>query len=78
MPATSPFKVSWWYRKEFRLTPGPGGQVWLNFDGINDRANIWLNGQLIADTKRVAGAYRTYTFNVTSAIRPRGAECPGG
>ncbi len=66
--ADSPFKVSWWYRKEFRLTQGHEGQVWLNFDGINYRANIWLNGKLIADTSRVAGAYRTYTFNVTSTI----------
>ena len=71
MPAASPFKVSWWYRKEFRLTSEGDGQVWLNFDGINYRANIWLNGKLIADTNRVAGAYRTYTFNVTSTIRLR-------
>ncbi len=68
IPADSPFKVSWWYRKEFRMTPESDGQVWLNFDGINYRANIWLNGKLVADTSRVAGAYRTYKFNVTSAI----------
>ena len=68
IPADSPFKASWWYRKEFRMPPGLDGQVWLNFDGINYRANIWLNGKLIADTSRVAGAYRTYTFNVTSTI----------
>jgi exo-1,4-beta-D-glucosaminidase len=68
MPADSPFRVSWWYRKVFRVTPVQDGQVWLGFDGINYRANIWLNGQLIADSHRVVGAYRTYTFNVTSAI----------
>ncbi len=68
MPSDSPFKVSWWYRKEFSVTPRHDGQVWLNFDGINYRANIWLNGKHIADTNRVAGAYRAYTFNVTSAI----------
>ena len=78
IPADSPFKVSWWYRKEFRVTPERDGQVWLNFDGINYRANIWLNGKLIADTNRVAGAYRTYTFNVTGAIQSRAAECAGG
>jgi exo-1,4-beta-D-glucosaminidase len=42
--------------------------VWLDFEGINYRANIWLNGKLIADDKQVAGAYRTYEFNVTAAI----------
>jgi exo-1,4-beta-D-glucosaminidase len=71
IPSDSPFAVSWWYRREFRVNPERDGQVWLNFDGINDRANIWLNGKLIADTNRVAGAYRTYTFNVTSAIQTR-------
>ena len=39
MPSDSPFKVSWWYRKEFSVTPRHDGQVWLNFDGVNYRAN---------------------------------------
>ena len=68
MPADSPYKASWWYRTEFRVAPQPDGQVWLGFDGINDRANVWLNGKLIADVKEVMGAYRTYTFNVTSLV----------
>jgi exo-1,4-beta-D-glucosaminidase len=68
MPADSPFKVSWWYRTEFDVRPQRDGQVWLNFDGINYRANIWLNGKLIADDSQVQGAYRTYEFNVTDAV----------
>jgi exo-1,4-beta-D-glucosaminidase len=70
MSNNSPFKVAWWYRKEFTVAPPAGGQVWLDFDGINYRANVWLNGELIADDKQVAGAYRTYEFNVTGAILP--------
>ncbi len=70
MSGNNPFKVAWWYRKEFTVAPPEGGQVWLNFDGINYRANIWLNGKLIADEKQVAGSYRTYEFNVTGAVRP--------
>ena len=46
-----------------------------SFDGINYRANIWLNGKLIADTNRVTGADRTYTFNVTSAIHFGQPKC---
>ncbi len=68
MSAGSPFKVSWWYRKEFQVTPRPGGQVWLNFDGINFRANIWLNGKRIADARQVAGAYRMFEFNITDVV----------
>ncbi len=68
MPENSPFRVSWWYRKEFTVKPSAGERVWLHFDGINFRANIWINGKRIADNKQVAGAYRTYEFNVTGSI----------
>ena len=62
------FKGPWWYRKEFKASPsGNGGQVWLNFGGINYRANIWINGKQVADTNEVVGAYRTYRFNITAA-----------
>src|SRR6266478_970872 len=69
MPIDSPFKVAWWYRKEFQIAPEKGGQARLNFDGINYSANIWLNGKLIADRGHVAGAYRTYDFNVTGTAQ---------
>jgi exo-1,4-beta-D-glucosaminidase len=70
MADNSPFKGSWWWRREFKPTPGTNGQVWLDFDGINYRASIWLNGKMIADDTHVAGAYRTYEFNVTDSILP--------
>ena len=50
-----------------------GKTVWLKFNGINYRANIWLNGKQIANSDDVAGAWRTYEFNVTDAAKP-GAE----
>ena len=62
------FKGSWWYRKEFKISRPDEGQVWLNFDGINYRANVWVNGNQIADTNQIVGAYRTYQFNITSAL----------
>ncbi len=69
MPKDSPFRCSWWYRTEFRAPDGSDGQrVWLNFDGINNRANIWLNGKRIADSREVAGAYRTYEFDITPLL----------
>jgi exo-1,4-beta-D-glucosaminidase len=70
MPPDSPYAVSWWYRKEFALPNVFGGKtVWLNFRGINYRANIFLNGKRIADSNDVAGAWRIYEFNVTSALK---------
>ena len=71
MPPDSPYAVSWWYRKEFTLPKNFAGKtVWLNFRGINYRGNIWLNGKQIANSDQVAGAWRTYEFNVTSAVKP--------
>jgi exo-1,4-beta-D-glucosaminidase len=71
MPPDSPYAVSWWYRKEFTLPNTFAGKTaWLNFRGINYRANIYLNGKQIANSKEVAGAWRTYEFNVTSTLKP--------
>ena len=72
MPDGSPFKCSWWYRTEFASIGGGDKNVWLNFLGINYRANIWVNGQRIADTNDVAGTYRAYEFNITRFLKPSG------
>ena len=67
MQQDSPFIVPWWYRKEFVLpTSFKGKTIWLNFGGINYRANIWLNGKQLAKSEDVAGAWRTYEFDITS------------
>jgi exo-1,4-beta-D-glucosaminidase len=71
MPPDSPYAASWWYRNEFTLPHVYAGKtVWLNFRGINYRANIFLNGKQIANSNEVAGAWRTYELNVTSAVKP--------
>src|SRR5438067_1247839 len=69
MPANSPYKVSWWYRKEFDLTASAASIVWLNFNGINYRANIWVNGTRIASRDEVAGAFRRYEFDISTMAR---------
>jgi len=75
MPKDSPFRCSWWYRTEFRTPASNGGaSVSLHFDGINYRANIWLNGRKIADAKEVAGAYRTYDFDVAPLLARDGSN----
>lgn len=73
MPADSPFRCSWWYRTEFQLPPLTQQRYsTLHFEGINNRANIWLNGKKIAGVADVAGSDRTYDFNVTDEIRASG------
>ena len=74
MQPDSPYAVSWWYRKQFSAPASYSGKtVWLNFRGINYRANVWLNGKQIANSDEIAGAWRTYELNVTDALKP-GAE----
>ena len=71
MPEDSPFRVPWWYRNQFRVPASYKGKtVWLRFDGINFRANIWLNGREIAASDRVAGTWRLFDFNVTGIALP--------
>lgn len=70
MAKNSPFRCSWWYRIEFRLPENFAGRhMWLHFDGINNRANVWMNGRKIADRTRVAGAYRTYELDASDAVQ---------
>jgi exo-1,4-beta-D-glucosaminidase len=71
MPADSPFRVAWWYRKEFAVPARYAGKsLWLNFEAINYRANVWVNGKLVAPAREIAGAWRTYELDVTEAIQP--------
>lgn len=66
----SPFRVPWWYRIEF--TPAPLQQdtcFTLHLDGINYKANIWLNGKKIAGEDQVTGMFRRFEFPVTDHLR---------
>jgi exo-1,4-beta-D-glucosaminidase len=72
MPADSPYRCGWWYRTEF-IAPAAAtqdGRFWLHFGGINYRGELWLNGHKVADSATVAGAYRTYDFDVTDFMMP--------
>jgi exo-1,4-beta-D-glucosaminidase len=65
-----PFKDSWWYRTEFFLLEDAAHNIIrLEFDGINYRANIWLNGKLLAGADKIAGAFRRFAFDVTGLAK---------
>ncbi|MFJ9713808.1 discoidin domain-containing protein [Streptomyces sp. NPDC101234] len=60
---------SWWYRREFRLPEGlrtgAGRHVWLEFDGINHKAEVWLNGSRVGD---LAFPFARAAFDVTNLL----------
>ncbi|MFT4112859.1 glycoside hydrolase family 2 protein, partial [Silvibacterium sp.] len=69
MTDDSPYRCGWWYRKTFAAPASNKNEhTWLHFGGINYRAELWVNGHRIADKNQIAGAYRTYDFDVTSAL----------
>ncbi len=61
------FRSNFWYRNTFEVGHElDGQQQWLNFDGINWKANVFLNGQLLG---RIEGAFMRGRFNVTGLLK---------
>src|ERR1700676_4025173 len=70
-PKGSPFACAWWFRTEFSVPASDGEKNrWVHFMGINYRANIWVDGQKIADADNVAGTYCSEGFDVTKGLGP--------
>lgn len=66
----SRFDAPFTYTREFELTPEDlKGNVFLNLDGISYRANIRLNGKLIADKNTIFGTYRRFHLNITKVAK---------
>lgn len=66
----SPWRDPWWYRTEFVYPKASRGErLWLNLDGINYRADIWLNGKQIAAADTTVGMFRRFRYDVTDIIR---------
>ena len=67
------FDSPWWFRKEFNLPKAQKGKdVVLRLHGVNYKANVWLNGVLIADSNQIMNPYRIIELNVTKNIQPAG------
>lgn len=67
MISDSFFHSDFWYRNDFVVSPIlKNDKIWLNFDGINWRAQIWLNGEFLG---RIDGAFRRGRFDVTGKVR---------
>jgi hypothetical protein len=64
MISDSFFYADFWYRTEFSA-PTTAGHVWLNFSGINWKADVFLNGEKIG---RIEGGFMRGKFDVTGRI----------
>ena len=60
---------SWWYHRSLnlpdRLHVGAGRRIWLEFDGINHHAEMWLNGVKVGE---LTHPFARAAFDVTDAL----------
>ena len=62
------FYADFWYRNEFAAPSlAAGRHAWLNFDGINWKAEVYLNGEKIGP---IEGGFMRGRFDVTGYLRP--------
>ncbi|MDR2517603.1 MAG: hypothetical protein LBC88_09530, partial [Spirochaetaceae bacterium] len=68
------FTADFWYRRSFNLPEAWGeaaGRIFLNFDMINWKADVWLNGEVLpnadpARARSIEGAFVRGRFDITS------------
>ena len=64
------YNVDYWYRTTFRVPEDlRGKRLWLNFDGINHKAHVFVNGVPVGD---VNGAFTRGRFDISSVTDETG------
>ncbi|SFQ35404.1 glycosyl hydrolase 2 galactose-binding domain-containing protein [Flavobacterium akiainvivens] len=61
-------RTSYWYKTTVTVPQNYSGKkIWLNFDGINYEANVWVNGKKAGNVK---GAFARGVFDITNLVTP--------
>jgi exo-1,4-beta-D-glucosaminidase len=64
-----PFQVPWWYRTEFNVDDlEEWDHYQITFEGINYKANVWLNGVKIAGEDLIQGSYGVWNFDISKNV----------
>jgi exo-1,4-beta-D-glucosaminidase len=63
------FNVPWWWRTDFTPNLQAGQVATLIVNGVIGSANVWVNGQQVATSAAVTGAYTKFSFNITGLVR---------
>ena len=62
------FTANFWYRDSFTVPSNyEGKKIFLNFDGINWKADVYVNGNNVG---RIEGAFIRGKFDITSYVTP--------
>ncbi|MGX9889189.1 discoidin domain-containing protein [Streptomyces sp. NPDC002276] len=66
---------AWWYKRDFELPrglrTGAGRRIWLEFDGVNHTADIWLNGHQVGG---LTYPFARSALDVTQLLAPGGTN----
>jgi exo-1,4-beta-D-glucosaminidase len=65
----------WWFLNQFTIPSTLAGQrIYIHFDGINYRANLWVNGTEIASNTQMVGTYTRFEYDITNVAVIGGAN----
>jgi len=65
------YKQDWWYRTSFTAPAGHTTYL-LEFPGINYRAEVWLNGHLVAGSNQIVGMHVSHEIDVSRWVNQGG------
>jgi hypothetical protein len=61
-------RTNYWYRTTFTVPRSYAGRhIWLNFDGVNYQAAMWVNGKQVGST---LGAFARGAFDISAFVQP--------
>ncbi len=63
------FLSPWWYRKEFKIVKSGDKFYKIIFNGINYKADIFLNGHKIARKEKIYGAFNRFKLDITPFVK---------
>ncbi|WP_158967540.1 glycoside hydrolase family 2 TIM barrel-domain containing protein [Paraglaciecola sp. L3A3] len=55
-----------WYRKNFRVTSDPVKKVFLEFEGVHQVTDVWVNGQHVGQNS--VGGYTPFHFDISEFV----------
>lgn len=62
----NPWKEKYWFRTQFvKPIYAKGKKTFLHLNGLNYKAELWINGELVADTSKLIGMGCDYTFKIS-------------
>ena len=63
------YNRNFWYRTTFKTSVGPGEKCWLNFEGINRKGEVFINGFRLG---LLDGFMQRGKFDITSLLKKDG------